>query len=120
MFYPASSHLNAPLLQQKSETVAQPLATMSANFMPTLQQTIYGLAPLEKSSPSHRYEKNLPQTTISHPRLAPSSISSEEFLIARSGMSPGYNQNMSATREARTSNIHEEMPRFRDQIDILA
>ena len=76
MFYPVSSHLNAPLLQQKSESVAQPISAMGANFMPTLQQTIYGLAPLEKTSRSNKYEKDLPQTTISHPRLAPSSISS--------------------------------------------
>ena len=120
MFYPVSSHLNAPLVQQRNETVSQPLASLRANFMPTLQQTIYALAPLEKTTNSQRYEESLPQTTISHPRFAPSSISSEEFLIARSGMSPGYIQNMSATRDARTSNMHEETPRFRDQIDILA
>jgi hypothetical protein len=120
MFYPVSSQLGAPNVQPKNETIAQPLAAMRANIMPTLQQTIYGLAPVETSSRSHKYQESRPQVTISHPRFAPSSISSEEFLVARSGMAPSYNQNMAATRDARTSNIHEDMPRFSDQIDVLA
>ena len=120
MFYPVSSQLSPALPQQRNESVTQPLTSLRANIMPTLQQTIYGLAPLEEITRSNKYEENRPQTTISHPRFAPSSISSEQFLIARSGMSPGYIQNMAATRDARTSNMHEEMPRFRDQIDILA
>ena len=66
------------------------------------------------------YEENRPQITISHPRMAPSSISAEEFFLARSSFSPAYNHNMAATREARTSNIHEDTPRFKDQIDIIA
>ncbi len=120
MFYPVSSQLAAPVTQLKSETIAQPLAAMRANIMPTLQQTIYGLAPVEMTGSSHKYEENGAQNSISHPRYAPSSVSAEEFLVARAGMAPVYNQNMAATREARTSNLHEEMPRFRDQIDLLA
>jgi len=120
MFYPVSSQLGIPNVQPKNETIAQPLAAMRANIMPTLQQTIYGLAPTETTGRSQKYEENRPQTIISHPRFAPSSISAEDFLVARSAMAPGYSQNMAATREARTSNIHEDMPRFSDQIDVLA
>ena len=120
MFYPVSSQLGATNVPQKNETLVQPLASMRANIMPTLQQTIYGLAPVENSNRTHEYEHNRPQVTISHPRYAPSSVSAEEFLFARAGMSPGYNQNMVATRDARTSNLHEEMPRFNEQIDVLA
>lgn len=120
MIYSLSSQLTTPVAQTKSETIAQPLAAMRANIMPTLQQTIYGLAPVEMTSNSHKYEENRMQNSISHPRYAPSSVSAEEFLLARASMSPVYNQNMAATREARTSNIHEETPRFKDQIDLLA
>ncbi len=120
MFYPISSQFVAPVAQPKSQTIAQPLAAMRANIMPTLQQTIYGLAPVEMTGSSHKYEENGAQNSISHPRYSPSSVSSEEFLQARAGMAPVYNHNMAATREARTSNFHEDMPRFKDQIDLLA
>ena len=120
MFYPVSSQLYASTAQPKNETIAQPLAAMRANIMPTLQQTIYGLSPVETTGGSHKHEANGLQNTISHPRFAPSAVSSEEYLVARAGMSPIFNQNMAATRDARTSNLHEEIPRFKDQIDLLA
>ena len=120
MFYPVSSQLGVPITQPKNETIAQPLSAMRANIMPSMQQTIYGLAPVENTSSSHKYEENGAQNSISHPRYAPSSVSAEEFLAARAGMAPVFNHNMAATREARTSNFHEDMPRFTDQIDLLA
>ena len=120
MFYPTSSQLAPQVNQIKNETLAQPLAQIRANNMPTLQQTIYGLAPVELTDSAHKFEKNQNQTIISHPRMAPSAITSEEFLIARSSLSPVYNHNMAETRNARISNLHEEMPRFKDQIDLLA
>ena len=120
MFYPLSTQLVGPTAQLKPDTMVQPLGHIRANTMPTLQQTIYGLAPLDEVKSSHRYEENRPQSTLSHPIRAPSGISSEEFFLARASFSPAYNHNMAATREARTSNIHEETPRFKDQIDIIA
>ena len=120
MFYPLSTQLVGPTAQIKPDAVVQPLGHIRANTMPTLQQTIYGLEPLDEVKKSQRYEENRPQITISHPRMAPSSISAEEFFLARSSFSPAYNHNMAATREARTSNIHEDTPRFKDQIDIIA
>lgn len=120
MFYPVSSQLYANHAQPKSENIAQPLKAMSANIMPSLQQTVYGVSPIENIGASNKYKEPPFQTSISHPRLAPSSISSEEFLLARYSFSPAYNNNMAATREARTSNIHEDMPRFKDQVDLLA
>ena len=119
MFYPVSSQLYPSHTVPKNEPIAQPLAAMRANIMPTLQQTIYGLAPVENVGKSIVRRKRA-QSKISHPRLAPSSISSEEYLKARFTFSPLYNHNMAATRDARTSNIHEEAPRFKDQIDLLA
>ena len=120
MFYPVSSQLYPSHTVPRNEPIVHPLAAMRANIMPTLQQTIYGLAPVENVGKSNRYEESGTQSKISHPRLAPSSISSEEYLKARFTFSPLYNHNMAATRDARTSNIHEEAPRFKDQIDLLA
>ncbi len=79
MFYPLSTQLVGPTAQIKPDAVVQPLGHIRANTMPTLQQTIYGLEPLDEIKKSHRYEENRPQITISHPRMAPSSISAEEF-----------------------------------------
>lgn len=120
MFYPLSTQLTGPIGQIKTETMVQPLGQVRANSMPSLQQTVYGLEPLEPSNKSYKYEESRSQVTISHPRMAPSSISAEEFFLARASLSPAYNHNMAATRDARTSNIHEDTPRFRDQIDIIA
>ena len=85
--------------------------------MPTLQQTIYGVEPLDEV-------KNLTGTRKTdhklryHIRML--HLHSAESFSARSSFSPAYNHNMAATREARTSNIHEDTPRFKDQIDIIA
>ena len=120
MFYPLSTQLAAPSSAIKNEGLAQPLSAMRANLMPTLQQTIYGLAPVETTSSARALNSSQPQVRISHPRLAPSAVSAEEFITARAGLSPAYIQDMAATRAARTSNMHDEMPRFRDQVDLLA
>ena len=120
MFYPISSQLYPNVSSLRSEPIVQPLGNVSASTMPTLQQTIYGLAPVEESKQSNKFERNFNETKISHPRYAPSSISSEEYLLARYSFSPSFNHNMAATREARISNIHNDTPRFRDQVDLLA
>ncbi len=120
MFYPLSTQLVGPIGQTNPETMVEPIGKLRASTMPSYQQTIYGLEPLEQGFKSNKYEENRPQITITHPRMAPSSISAEEFFLARASFSPAYNQNMAASRDARTSNIHEDSPRFRDQIDIIA
>ncbi len=120
MLHPALPQPNSYQSLTRNETMVQPSSAIRANTMPTLQQTIHGLAPVENVGQSNKYEENSLRTKIYHPRMAPSSISSEEFLVARFSFSPQYSHNMAATRDARTSNLHEETPRFRDQIDILA
>ena len=120
MFYPLSTQLVSSTGHIKPESTVPTVGQLRASTMPSLQQTIYGLQPLEQSDKTNKYEGGRPHITISHPRAAPSSISAEEFLLARASLSPGYNHNMAATRDARTSNIHEDTPRFRDQIDIIA
>ena len=57
---------------------------------------------------------------ITSPRLAPSAISTEQALQARSLLAPEFQHSMMSTRILRTSNLHAETPRFRNQLDILA
>jgi hypothetical protein len=41
-------------------------------------------------------------------------------MSARAGMSPGFVQQMAASKIARISNLYADTPRFSAQIDILA
>ena len=118
MFYPVSSQLYPSHTVPRNEPIVQPLAAMRANIMPTLQQTIYGLAPVENVGKSNRYEESGFQSKISHPRLAPSSISSEEYLKARFSLAHFI---IIIWRHAmREHQIYMKRPRFKDQIDLLA
>ena len=94
-------------------------AAIGANAVPILRQTASGLLPTEATTAMHR---QLPhqQVMIASPRLAPSAVSAEQALQSRALLTPEFKQNMLATRILRTSNLHAETPRFRDQIDILA
>ncbi len=92
-----------------------------ANIVPTARQTPHGLAaqrPTDRLASDHLRQQT--PVVIAHPRQAPSSVSSEQFLAARASSSPAYQHNILATKMARISNLHAETPRFRNQIDILA
>ena len=105
----------APAPSDLSTMPAQSLASV----VPTNRQTHSGVL----AGPfADRNKKDYPRRpmTISSPRLAPSTISSERALEARSLMMPEFSHNVLATRMLRISNLHSEMPRFRNQLDILA
>ena len=57
---------------------------------------------------------------IFHPNGAPSSVSSENFLSAKSLSSPMYTHNIAQTKYARISNLVSEEPRFTKIVNILA
>ena len=94
-------------------------AAVGANAVPNLRQTANGLLPAESTTTMHRQLPHQP-IMIASPRLAPSAISAEQALQSRAMLTPEFKQNMMATRILRTSNLHAETPRFRNQIDILA
>jgi len=75
--------------------------------------------PAESTTAMHRQLPRQP-VTITSPRLAPSAVSAEQALQSRALLAPEFKQNIMATRILRTSNLHAETPRFRNQIDILA
>ena len=94
-------------------------SSIGANNVPNLRQTANGLMPAESTTAMHRQLPRQP-VTITSPRLAPSAVSAEQALQSRALLAPEFKQNIMATRILRTSNLHAETPRFRNQIDILA
>ena len=91
--------------------------TFDANIVPSSRQTMLGVTGKPATETLSRDYTRQPQPMIiSHPRQAPSAISSEQFLAARSLMAPAFQHNILATKMARISNLHAEAPRFRDQI----
>ena len=96
-------------------------ATLGANFVPSERQTGLGVIGIPETKVLSRdYSNHRQPAILRHPRQAPSAVSSENFLSARSLLSPAFQHNVMATKMARISNLHAETPRFRDQIDILA
>ena len=94
-------------------------SSIGANNVPNLRQTANGLMPAEATTAMHPQLPRQP-VMIASPRLAPSAVSAEQALQARALLAPEFKQNIMATRILRTSNLHAETPRFRNQIDILA
>jgi hypothetical protein len=109
-----------------SLTVAPALSYVSsspnnslASVVPINRQTHSGVLAVQFADKNKEdYQRHL--MTISSPRLAPSTISTERALEARSMLMPEFSHNVLATRMLRISNLHSEMPRFRNQLDILA
>ena len=92
---------------------------IGASSVPNGRQTSTGLVPVQTLERSNQdYRRRMPM--IASPRLAPSAVSTEQALQARSQMAPEFQHNVMATRILRTSNLHAETPRFRNQLDILA
>ena len=110
-----SSLAAAPAPSDLGTTPAQSLASV----VPTNRQTHSGVLAVPFADRNKKDYQRRPMT-ISSPRLAPSTISTERALEARSLMMPEFSHNVLATRMLRISNLHSEMPRFRNQLDILA
>jgi len=93
---------------------------VAANSVPSLRQTPLGLEAVGAAQASYRDYSKRPATVISHPRYAPSGVTSEQFIDARASMSPGYIHQSAASKIARISNLYADSPRFSQQIDLLA
>ena len=91
----------------------------SASLVPTPRQTINGV---ETTHPTARLVPdftNMQHARIYSPRHAPSAVTSENFLAARAGLSPGFVHNAAQSNIARISNMYRDAPRFRNEVDIL-
>ena len=91
----------------------------SANLMPTPRQTINGIEAVHPPARTVPDFSNMQHARIYSPRQAPSAITSENFLAARASLSPGFVHNAAQSNIARISNMYRDVPRFRNEIDIL-
>lgn len=95
-------------------------ASFDANIVPTIRQSVHGLTAQQPPDSMARDHLRQHMPVISHPRQAPSAITTEQFLAARSMGIPAFKHNILATKMARISNLMAQTPRFHDQLDILA
>ena len=87
--------------------------------MPTERQTVNGVEVLQSGSRLGPNYSNMPRARIYHPKQSPSAISSENFLHARAALNPGFVHNAAQTNIARVSNLYQDVPQFKNDLDIL-
>jgi len=101
------------------QSVSRTAGISSASLMPTPRQTPSGVEVIHPGSALQQNYQTMPQARIYHPKQAPSAIMSENFLAARAALNPGFVQNTAHTNIARVSNLYRDVPRFRNELDIL-
>jgi hypothetical protein len=116
----ASSSPQAPPRLRVGRVFAGDNETMSASLVPNTRQIDAGIQVIEPSVALQRNFTDVPLTRIYHPRQSPSAITSENYLLARAAMNPGFVHNSAHTRAARISNLYRETPRFGGTLDICA
>lgn len=77
------------------------------------------MAPVQATVAMNRDYVRMP-TILTNPRLAPSTVTSEQALQSRTLLTPQFQHNVMSTRMMRISNLFADAPRFRNQLDILA
>jgi len=87
--------------------------------MPTPRETVNGVEVIHPGSALPQNYQTMPHARVYHPKQAPSAIMSENFLAARATLNPGFMQNIAQTNIARVSNVYKDIPRFRNELDIL-
>jgi hypothetical protein len=123
MFIPPYTEPNQPLRPGPEsglgQSVSRTAGISSASLMPTPRQTLSGVEVIHPGSALQQNYQTMPQARIYHPKQAPSAIMSENFLAARAALNPGFVQNIAHTNISRVSNLYRDVPRFRNELDIL-
>ena len=91
-----------------------------ATYMPPQRQTAQGIENLTQSEKKHSEYTNTNLPFIRSRRGAPSAITAENVLKARTALENAYMHNAAATKREYISNIHADAPDFRNQLDIMA
>lgn len=100
-------------------TAGKVAPSSAANFMPSTTSAGRQLSPMDSAhNMPGDYLRQRPM--VINPRLAPSTVTTERALEARTLLAPQFQHNVMATRIARTSNLMADAPRFRSQLDVLA
>ena len=92
---------------------------VSASLMPTERQSVNGVEVLHAGRKLEPNYPNLPHARIYNPKQSPSAISSENFSQARAALNPGFVHNAAQTNIARVSNLYQDVPQFKNDLDIL-
>ena len=101
------------------KAVAKTTQASDATYMPSQRQTAQGIGNLTQSEKHSEYtHTNLP--FIRSRRGAPSAITAENVLKARTAMENAYMHNAAATKREYISNSHADAPNFRNQLNIMA
>ena len=110
---------NVNIKNNSSQTNTQ-LFNVSANLMPSERQTTIGVTNPSAVTKSNMEIKRFSMPRILHPEGAPSTVTSETFLSAKSLSSPMYTHNIAHTKYARVSDWFNEEPRYTKKINIIA
>ncbi len=110
---------NVNIKNNLSQTNTQLFST-SANLMPTERQTSIGIFNPGAVNKANLEMRRFAMNRISHPEGAPSTVTSENFLLAKSLSSPMYTHNIAHTKYSRISNSAIEEPRFTKKVNMLA
>ena len=87
--------------------------------MPISRQLDAGIEVIQQSVDLQKNFTDIPLARVYHPRQAPSSVTSENFLASRATMNPGFVHNVASTKLARVSNMYNDIPKFKNILDIL-
>ena len=123
MFIPPYTEPNQSLRRHpengQGQSVMRTVGISSASLMPTPRETVNGVEVIHPGSALPQNYQTMPHARVYHPKQAPSAIMSENFLAARATLNPGFMQNIAQTNIARVSNVYKDIPRFRNELDIL-
>jgi hypothetical protein len=123
MFIPPYTEPNQSLRRHpengQGQSVVRTVGISSASLMPTPRETVNGVEVIHPGSALPQNYQTMPHARVYHPKQAPSAIMSENFLAARATLNPGFMQNIAQTNIARVSNVYKDIPRFRNELDIL-
>ena len=110
---------NVNIKSNYSQTNTQ-LLGLGANLMPTEHQTKIGVFNPSAVSKANLDMQRYDTKRLFSPNNAPSTITSETFLMAKSLSSPMYTHNAAQTKYLNISNAAIEEPRFTKKVSVLA
>ena len=108
----AVNHYAIPMPSTQDNPAAPSAMVQNTSLLP--------ITPTGQSDPSARSSKQIPEIALRHPRQAPSTVVTERMAEARAALTPAFAHNNAAVKQAYTSSIQNEMPRFKSTLDLLA
>ena len=102
------------------KTIAKSSQRSDATYMPSQRQTAHGLENLAQSEKKHSEYNHTNLPFIRSRRGAPSAVTAENVLKSRASLENIYMHNIAATKREYISNSYADIPKFRNQLDMMA